>query len=121
MIELLVYAPREDFARQGTTGFDYSSQLLSAYRWHDNITQNQDISASLRRTLFYLQHRYPQRIRIHWVDPWSLSGLWIAFRYRLRGFPSVLINRETVLRGEEIKLLLEQQVVEILSTPSNHA
>lgn len=119
-IELLVYAPREDFARHGTTGFGYTSQLFSAYRWNDNISEIQDLTNKLRRTLGYLQRRYPRRIRVQWVDPWSLGGLWIAFRYRLRGFPAVLINRETVLKGEELKSLT-QRVAEILSTPPNHA
>ncbi len=44
----------------------------------------------LRRALTYVAHRFPGRLRVHWVDPWSLAGLWFCWRHRIRHIPGIL-------------------------------
>ncbi len=116
MLELLIYSPH-DYDQGAPTGFALTRQYLDASRVQDPVSSAQHIGKDVQRVVYYLCRRYPQRIRVHWVNPWSLPGLWASFRFRLRGFPCVVINRREVLGGEQLAQL-EQRVLEILGQPS---
>jgi hypothetical protein len=83
----------------------------------DPVSSSQHVSKDLQRVVYYLCKRYPDRIQVYWVNPWSLAGLWVSFRFRLKGFPCVVINQQEVLSGDQLEKL-EQRVVEILGQPS---
>jgi hypothetical protein len=118
MITLLIYAPPEDFTEHAPTGFIFTNELFAAQKLTDPISNAQQLTADLARTVTYLIKRYPGRLRVRWVNPWSLLGLWVSVRYRLRTTPAVLIGRNLVLTGEDIKDL-SQHVANILAKPTN--
>ena len=118
MIDLLVIAPSESLSHIAPQGFIFADQVFSEARLRDSISASQNPNIDLERTLFYIAKRFPRRIRIRWVSPWTLSGLWIVFRYRLRTFPTVIINGTIVLNGETLKLKPFQARIEtLLSQP----
>lgn len=115
MLELLIYSPHE--YDQGTpTGFALTREYFDASRMKDPVSKDQPLSKDLQRVVYYLCKRYPDRIRVQWVNPWSLPGLWVSLRFRLKGFPYIVINQQEVLGGEQLGRL-EQRVVEILGQP----
>lgn len=89
-------------------------EYFSASRARDPLTADQQLLEGMQRTLTYLVKRYPRRISVQWVSPWSLGGLWISIRFRIRTFPAVIINRRVTLVGPQIDQLADQ-VVAILS------
>lgn len=68
----------------------------------------------LARRLRYLRNRYPGRIRIQWVEPWSVGGLWLVWRFRIRTFPTIIIGGHEIIPPEKLDHL-EDRVAEILS------
>jgi hypothetical protein len=74
-------------------------------------------SIPIQKTLIYLMKRYPGRIRVRWVNPWTLHGLFFALVNRQRKFPAVFIkskSRDLVLKGKELGELSER-IAEFLS------
>ena len=118
MLTLFVFAPPEAAAPGAPTGLIFTQELFRAYRLKSG--QAETLLADLPRRLAYLQNRYPGRVRVRWVDPWSPGGLWMAWRLRVRAIPSVAVEKGPLLAGETLKDL-EDIVAERLSTvpPSN--
>lgn len=69
----------------------------------------------LAHRLAYLRNRYPGRVRIQWVEPWSIGGLWLVWRFRVREFPTVIIGGREILPPQALDRL-EDKVAEALST-----
>ncbi len=121
MLTLFVFAPPEAAAPGAPRGLIFTQELFRVYRLKGR--QAEAILADLPRRLAYLQNRYPGRVRVQWVDPWSLGGLWMAWRFRARIVPSVAVGKGPLLTGETLKDL-EDIVAERLSSavsPSNTA
>lgn len=114
MIELLIFVPHDDFVHHAPTGFVLADEFFEASRLKDPISAAQQQTVNLKRDVYYLLKRYPNRVSVQWVDPWSVLGLWVAFRHRMRTFPSVLVDRKILLVGDEIRVLKER-VEELLS------
>jgi hypothetical protein len=118
VINIIIYTPPEDHTQHAPLGFIFTNELFAVQKLKDPISDAQQLSFDLIKSLSYLKNRYPKRLRIRFVNPWSLLGLWVAFRFRLRSFPAVILNRDLVLTGEEIKSL-DQHVANMLSHPTN--
>ncbi len=120
LIELLIYSPHE-YDQGAPTGFSLAREYFHASRLQDSVSKAQHVGKDLQRVVYYLCRRYPHRIRVHWVNPWSLPGLWLSFRFRLKGFPCVIINQRQVLCTDTLEQL-EQRVIDILGeSPQNES
>jgi hypothetical protein len=116
MIDLIVISPSDHLTTTMPNGFRFTDQVFSEAAIKDPISSEQRINASLERTLRYLVKRFPRRIRVRWINPWSPSGLLACFRYRVRNFPAVVINQDEVLFGDQLLHdALTQKVADILS------
>jgi hypothetical protein len=113
----MIFSPSFQDSQGVPRGFTLVDEYFSASRAKDPLTANQQLLAGLQRTLAYLVKRYPKRIIVRWVNPWSFEGLWVSVRYRVRTFPAVLINRKIILVGTEIDDLTDR-VADVLSQPS---
>jgi hypothetical protein len=116
VINILIYAPREDYTHQ-PIGLSFVNEFFVTPKQKKSVSFTQENINDLRRTAVYLKNRYPGRLRFHWVNPWSLSGIWIAFRYRLKSFPTVLIDNQIKLTENNLKDLT-RTVDELLSQPN---
>ncbi len=103
MIDLLIVAPPRGFDQHVPAGFIFADEVFAAAELRDPISVAQEEAAELRRALHYLGRRYPRRIRVRWVDPWTPGGLWLSFRFRLRAYPAVIVNQSEVLKGEQLQ------------------
>ena len=103
MIDLVIVAPLENIRHQVPRGFTYTDQVFSEAKLNDPISAAHNLTYELHRVLGYLDHRYPRRIRTRWIELWSLGGMWLAFRYKLRSFPAIILNQQEVLTGESLK------------------
>lgn len=120
MIDLLVIAPSEELTQHTPIGFTLLDQIFTEAGLKDKVSDPHTMAEQLRRTLIYLKRRYPRRITMQWIEPLSLRGLFLKFRYHLRAYPIVLIRA-----GEEIRVLnsseiirLADHVAEMLSIPA---
>lgn len=94
MIDLLVIAPSEEITQHTPIGFALLDQVFTEAGLKDKVSEPQSTAEALRRTLIYLTRRYPRRIRIQWIEPLSLRGLYLKFRFHLSTYPVILIHTE---------------------------
>ncbi len=121
MVAITVFASPDDIAHSSPRGFSFVDGVFKEARLKDSISVSQSGAAGLQRDLGYLLRRYPGRLRVEWINPWSLSGLVYSLRYRLRGFPVVLLRTKTkqiILVGEQIGSL-KDQVTTLLAQPAD--
>lgn len=102
-LTLLVLAPYEGEAEHLPGGALFTRDYFRAARMQDDLAHRQRFAQSLESTLRYLQQRFPQRLRVRWVSPWSLRGLWLTWRYRVRHFPAVVFPDGWVAQGEDLR------------------
>ncbi len=58
-------------------------------------------------TLETLSRRFGSRIYIHVFDPRSLQGFWKSIRFRVRTYPTFIINGRTKVTGWNLRELYE--------------
>ncbi|RME08734.1 MAG: hypothetical protein D6803_00460 [Anaerolineae bacterium] len=116
MIELLLVTPVEYMNAHVPAGFLFADEVFSEAGLRDSLTANQNTMREFQRAVYYLQHRYPRRIRVHRIELWSLPGLLAAIRFRLRNFPALVVNRSQVLPPEEITFPNLRVLIENLLT-----
>ena len=116
MIELLILAPDTAMLHHAPSGFTFTGEVFKEAKLRDSLSAEQKITADLERAVHYLTRRFPRRIRVQWVDPWSFGGLWCAVRFRVRHYPTVIVNRRTLLFGEQITMpAFTNTIAELLS------
>lgn len=104
MIELLIIAPSDSFTHHVPGGFIFADEVFTEANLRDPVSQSQKLTHDLERTLGYLAKRYPKRLRIRWLNLWSLGGVWTAIHYRLRSFPAVVVNQNRVLVDDQLQI-----------------
>lgn len=119
MIELIVIAPSEEITQHTPIGFALLDQVFTEAGLKDKVSEPHSTAEALRRTLIYLTRRYPRRIRIQWIEPLSLRGLYIKFRYRLSAYPVIIIQsagKTRILSSADAKQLSDV-VADVLENP----
>ena len=118
MIDLLVISPSDQMLTHAPNGFLIADQILAEASLKDSISTKQRGNSSLEQTLGLLLRRYPRRIRVRWVNPWTPGGLLACFRYKVRTFPAVVMNGTSVLIGAQLEReVLRQTLEDALSKP----
>ena len=87
--------------------------MLDEARLHDGLSRQQLPDAWLVYSLDKLQKQYRKRLRLRWVEPHSLTGLYLSIRFRIRQFPAVIIDAKLVYNGEasaELEALVAESV-----------
>ncbi|UCH58387.1 MAG: hypothetical protein JSV61_09200 [Anaerolineales bacterium] len=120
MIHIIVFAPVDDLVQSSPRGFAFTDGYFSEARLKDPVSATHSNIVQLQRTLGYLQRRYPKRIKLSWVNPWSLNGLLFSLRYRIRSFPTVILQsqlKQVILSGDEITQISERVADLLSATP----
>jgi len=87
----VIAAPGTDIFPLAPSGAVVAEDFLTQARLKDKVTAQQEVAYAVRRALAYLHHRFPGRLRVRWVNPWSLYGLWFCWRHKVRRIPSLLL------------------------------
>ena len=117
-VELVILAPPNTYDQHVPAGFIFADEVFAEARLKDGISTAQAHSPELERALSYLAKRYPGRVQVRRVDLWSLPGLWLSFRYRVRSFPAILVNRKEMLCDERLRFeAFTAHVAGMLSQP----
>ena len=87
----VIAAPGTQLFPLGPSGATVAEDILTHAKLSDSLTSHKEIDRDVRRALVYLQHRFPGRLRVTWVNPWSLFGLWFCWRHRVRRIPSLML------------------------------
>ena len=106
-VELWVIAPGREIFPLAPSGAVVAEDFLTQAQIQDQVTSRKELAYTVQRALAYLQHRFPGRIRVRWVNPWSLFGLWFCWRHRVRGIPSLILpdGRQVNLQNLELTSL----------------
>ncbi|MBI4772443.1 MAG: hypothetical protein HY784_18940 [Chloroflexi bacterium] len=97
-------------------GFGYVGEMFEQARLKDSLTESQSPDAWLVRSLGHLARRFPRRLRVQWVNLWSLPGLLLAVRYRVRTYPTIVFSTGIVYTGNDPREF-EVLVIRQLETP----
>jgi hypothetical protein len=120
VIDLIVISPSDHMLTHAPNGFLIADQMLAEASLKDSISTKQRNSLPLEQTLGLLVRRYPRRIRVRWVNPWTPGGLLVCIRFRVRTFPAVVMNGTRVLTGAQLERdVLRQTLEEALSKPAS--
>ena len=114
MIELLIIAPSTSFTHHVPGGFIFADEVFTEANLRDSVSQSQNLTTDLEHVLGYLAKRYPRRLRLRWLNLWSLEGLWATIRYRLRSFPAVVVNQTDVLVDDQLEMQSLQNFIDLL-------
>jgi hypothetical protein len=114
MIELLIVAPSSSFTHHVPGGFIFTDEVFAEAKLRDHVSESQGLTSELERALGYLAKRYPKRLRIRWLNLWSLGGVWVAIHYKLRSFPAVVVNQNHVLIDDQLEIESLRNFVESL-------
>lgn len=98
-------------------GLGYLSEVFEAGKLRDRLSHEQLPDAWLPQSVRKLQRRYPKRIRARWVDPYSLMGLYLVTRFRIRSFPTIIVDNKQVLDPGGDPTNFENLIVDLLSHP----
>jgi hypothetical protein len=113
-IELLIVAPSNNFTHHVPGGFIFTDEVFAEAKLRDPVSQSQNLTYDLERTLGYLVKRYPGRLRLRWLNLWSPGGVWAAIRYRIRSFPAIVANQNHVLVENQLQSQSLQNFIDSL-------
>jgi len=116
VLTLTVLSARNPLTQSVPGGLGYVTEMFDEARLRDGLSYQQLPDEWLIHSLNRLRRQYRKRLRLRWVDPHSLSGLYLSVRFRIRKFPAVIIDRELVYNGEQPEEL-EALVAERLARP----
>lgn len=105
---MIVIAPTEEITQHTPIGLTLLDQVFTEAGMKGKVSEEITHAEELRRTLIYLSRRYPKRVKALWIEPLSLRGLYVKFRYRLKSYPSVLIKI-----GEELRVLTAEEIIRL--------
>lgn len=77
-------------------GLGYVAEMYDAASLSDDLSRRQVPDAWLAASLERLRRRFRGRLRVRWVNPYSLGGLYLSVRYRIRSFPAIMIGDEVL-------------------------
>lgn len=86
----------DDLGQATPDGFRYVDEMFSEAGLRDGLGVKEAEAEGRRLRVLQrgLQRELNQPVVLHVVNIWSLDGLWLVVRYRLRDFPRVLIGGE---------------------------
>jgi hypothetical protein len=80
--------------RSAPGGIGYLAEVYQAADLTDELSVRQSPDRWLQASLARLKRRYGGLLRIRWVHPYSLAGLYLAIRYRIRTYPTIIVGSQ---------------------------
>ena len=96
MLIITVISPSNAGVRSAPGGIGYLTEMFDAANLRDELSVRQLPDQWLFPSLQRLRQRYRGRLRTRWVNPYSLLGLYLVTRFRIRSFPTVILGNEVL-------------------------
>ena len=94
MLTITVVSPSNATVGGAPGGIGYLEEMLDAANLRDELSVRQLPDGWLFPSLARLRRRYRGRLRARWVNPYSLLGLYLAIRFHIRAYPTIMIDTE---------------------------
>lgn len=94
MLTITVVSPSNASVGAAPGGLGYLAEMLEAGNLRDELSVQQLPDGWLFPSLARLRRKYRGRLRTRWVNPYSLLGLYLAFRFHIRTYPTIMIGSE---------------------------
>jgi len=106
---ITVVIPSDDVEHVAPGGFHYVSQMFAEAGLRDGLgeTGADAMWQRLRVLRRGLQRELKRPVVLRIVSPWTIGGLWLVVRYRLRNFPCLLIGDSAYALETPLDDLLE--------------
>jgi hypothetical protein len=94
LLTITVISPSNASVGAAPGGLGYLAEMLEAGNLRDELSVRQLPDGWLFPSLARLRRKYRGRLRTRWVNPYSLLGLYLAVRFRIRAYPTIMLDRE---------------------------
>ena len=94
VLTITIVSPSNASVGAAPGGLGYLAEMLEAGNIRDELSVRQLPDGWLLHSLAKLRRRYRGRLRTRWVNPYSLLGLYLAARFRIRSYPTIMIGSE---------------------------
>jgi hypothetical protein len=96
VLKITIVSPSNASMRSAPGGIGYLAEMYEEAGLVDDLSRDQITDYWLFTSLDKLKRRYPGRILSRWVNPYSLLGLYLSLRFRIRSFPTIIIGDELI-------------------------
>lgn len=126
VLQVWVVAPRGEIFPLAPSGAVVAEDYLAHFFGNQRFALSPSGSGyadhifALRRALHYLRARFPGRLKVYWVNPWSLHGLWFCWRNHVRTIPGMLFpdGRQVSLQNVDLVALRDLVASYLTGNPS---
>lgn len=94
LLTITVVSPSHAIVGGAPGGLGYLAEMLEAGDLRDELSVRQQPDGWLFPSLTRLRRRYRGRLRTRWVNPYSLLGLYLAIRFHIRSYPTIMLGTE---------------------------
>jgi len=94
LLTITVVSPGSASVGGAPGGIGYLAEMYDAANLSDELSVRQLPDRWLFPSLARLRRRYHGRLRTRWVNPYSVLGLYLAVRFRIRSYPTIMIGSE---------------------------
>ena len=94
VLTITVVSPSNASVGAAPGGIGYLAEMYDAANLSDELSVRQLPDGWLFPSLAKLRRRYRGRLRTRWVNPYSLLGLYLAVRFHIRSYPTIIIGSE---------------------------
>jgi hypothetical protein len=109
VLTLTVVSPSNASVGAAPGGIGYLAEMYAAANLSDELSLRQQPDGWLFASLARLRRRYRGRLRTRWINPYSVLGLYLAVRFHIRSYPTIMIGSE-ILHSVEGAAQLEEIV-----------
>lgn len=95
-LDITILSPGNASVRSAPGGLGYLAEMYAAGGMQDDLSVRQTQDGWLFESLDRLRARYGEQINVRWISPFSLLGLFLAFRFRIRSYPYIILGGDVL-------------------------
>jgi hypothetical protein len=96
VVTITIVSPSNASIRSAPGGIGILAEVYETAGLTDELSVKQLPDRWLFASLDKLRRRYPNQLQVRWMSPYSLLGLYVTLRFRIRTYPTVIIGSEVL-------------------------
>jgi hypothetical protein len=92
VIIITIVSPSNASVRSAPGGVGILAEVYEIAGLTDELSVKQLPDRWLFASLDKLRRQYPNELQVRWVSPYSLLGLYVTVRFRIREYPTIIIG-----------------------------